>query len=377
MVPAALIGADVHGLLDRAERMVHACGCCVPARENPGVALGVLLDEAAQAGRDKVTFVISPGIETFAAWAEQLIAESTGKEGKGLIPVAGESLADPPVYGNDRLFVYLKLSSEGDEAVERKLKALENAGHPVVKIELPTKLDLGQEFFRWEIAVSTAGSLLGINAFDQPNVQESKDNTKRLLDQFHKQGRLPEDAPVLQESGGLELYCDSATQDRLKSIMQRTGRQADSLQNYVAAFLEQARSGDYVALMAYLERLPKHDALLNEIRMSLRDSLRLATTVGYGPRFLHSTGQLHKGGANNGLFIQITAVDTHDLPIPGEPYTFSVLKRGQALGDLQSLQSKNRRVVRLHLAKGAQEGLPLLANLFRASAQHAPKARPF
>ncbi len=361
MVPAALAGVDVRAMLELAERMVQACGCCVPAPTNPGVALGVLLAEAARAGRDKVTFVISPGIETFADWAEQLIAESTGKEGKGLVPVAGEELGDPAVYGNDRVFVYLQLSSQRNEAIERRLKALEAEGHPVARIELPSRLDLGQEFFRWEVATATTGALLAINAFDQPNVQESKDHTNGLLAQFRSQGKLPEEAPLLK-SDGIHLYAP------------QSGRHAGSIEDYLLGFLTEARPGDYVALMAYLERSPDHDSLLKSIRMRLRDSLRLATTLGYGPRFLHSTGQLHKGGPNTGLFIQITADDAQDLAIPDESYTFSVLKRAQALGDLKSLQSKNRRVLRLHLTEGAKKGLNLLAALIGNSVKQVTKA---
>ncbi len=369
IVPAALAGVDVRALLDRAERMAQACASSVPPQDNPGLKLGVSMAEAAGAGRDKVTFVLSPGIETFSGWVEQLIAESTGKEGKGLVPVAGEELGEPGVYGNDRLFVYLRLvpydeeTRHVDDEILRKLRDLECAGHPIISIDLPNKIDLGREFFRWEFATAAAGGLLGINPFDQPNVQESKGNTDRLLAEFRSLGRLTEGIPALRESEGLELYCDVATRASLARIIHQSGPEANSAQNYVAAFLGQAKAGDYVALLAYLEYPSEHDALLKSLRMCLRDSLHLATTLGYGPRFLHSTGQLHKGGPNNGLFIQITADDVEDLPVPGEPYTFSVLKRAQALGDLQSLQTKNRRVVRFHLAKGTKDGLARLATL--------------
>ncbi len=374
MAPAALMGVDVRALLDLAERMVHACGCCVSPRVNPGVALGVLLGEAARAGRDKVTFVISPGIETFADWAEQLIAESTGKEGKGLVPVAGEELGNPAVYGNDRVFVYLRLSSQGDQETEQKLKALEDAGHPVVRIEFPTKLDLGEEFFRWEIAVATAGALFGINAFDQPNVQESKDNTNALLTQFRSQGKLSEKTPALRDAGGIELYCNAATWESIGKTNQLYGRPTNSMSEYLAGFLNQARPGDYVALMAYVERSREHEALLQSIRRRIRDGLCVATTLGYGPRFLHSTGQLHKGGPNTGLFIQITADDPQDVAIPGEPYTFSVLKHAQALGDLRSLESKNRRVIRFHLGKDITAGLSTLLKTVEGISKQAPRA---
>src|SRR5439155_19849047 len=228
LVPAALQGTDVRSLLERAQRMVYACGCCVPSRDNPGVTLGVILAEAARAGRDKITFLSSPGIATFADWAEQLIAESTGKEGKGLIPVAGEALGDPANYGNDRLFVYLGLASEADAESNRKLKALEHAGHPVIRIVLADKLDLAQEFFRWEIATATAGALLGINAFDQPNVKESKDNTNRLLAEFKQNGRLPE-KPATLKADGIQLFASTPAKG------------AKSLDSELAGLLRQAR----------------------------------------------------------------------------------------------------------------------------------------
>jgi hypothetical protein len=360
IVPAALMGVDVRGLLDRAERMVHACAPCIPARDNPGVALGAVMAEAARAGRDKVTFVMSPGIKTFADWAEQLIAESTGKEGKGLIPVAGEELGDPAVYGNDRLFVHCRLATDPDDGVERRLQGLESAGHPVIRIELATKYDLAQEFFRWEIAVATAGSLLGIDAFDQPNVQESKDNTGKLLAQFRSEGRLPEEAPLLK-ANGVQLYA------------RQSARASSTVEDYLSNFLSLARPGDYVALMAYVEPSSTQE-MLERLRMRLRDSLRLATTLGYGPRFLHSTGQLHKGGPNKGLFIQITAEDGKDLAIPGEPYSFSILKQAQAMGDLKSLQDKERRAVRLHLATSTKETLAELIGLFENSVKQASSA---
>ncbi|MGD0923074.1 MAG: glucose-6-phosphate isomerase [Terriglobia bacterium] len=345
MVPAALAGVDIRALLVNAEALVRACSGSVSAQDNPGAWLGVTMAEAARAGRDKITFVISPRIETFADWAEQLIAESTGKEGKGLVPVAGEALGDPAAYGGDRLFVHLRLAGKTEEDVERKLQALEAAGHPVIRIELQDVLDLGKEFFRWEVATATAGALLGINPFDQPNVQESKDNTNRLLTQFGAQGKFVEDASVV-ESEGVGFYCDATTRSSLERATQPR-----AMTDYLAAFLGQARPSG------------KHKALVESIRLRLRDALRLATTVGFGPRYLHSTGQLHKGGATNGLFIQITADDAEDLPVPGEPYSFSVLKQAQALGDLQSLQSKNRRGVRFPLGKSVQAGLERLTGV--------------
>jgi glucose-6-phosphate isomerase len=348
MVPAALAGVDVQSLLERAERMVHASGACVPVKENPGMVLGATLAEAARRGRDKVTFVISRAIASFADWLEQLIAESTGKEGRGLVPVAGEPLGAPEVYGKDRIFVHLELDSEAEGSDEEALDALEAAGHPVLRISLRDKLDLGQEFFRWEVATATVGALLGIDPFDQPNVQESKDNTNRLLQQFVSEGKFGEERAVL-EADGIRLFASPEIRATLDAALAAEGGKASLVEGYLAAFLNQARPGDYVALMAYLAPSAENTAALQSLRVLFRDSLRLATTLGYGPQFLHSTGQLHKGGANNGLFIQITADDAQDLPIPGEPYSFSILKQAQALGDLHSLESKQRRVVRLHL----------------------------
>ena len=350
MIPAALAGVHVQGLLDRAVHMAQACGAGA-AKDTPGLVLGAALAEAGRSGRDKITFVISPAIETFADWAEQLIAESTGKEGKGLIPVAGEALRDPAGYGKDRVFVQIKLVSDADEATENALKALETAGHPVIRIVLHDVLDLGAEFFRWEIATATAGALMGIDPFDQPNVQESKDNTKNLLAEYRAQGKFPEEKPLLQ-SGDIKVYGDAAL-----------GGATSSVAEVLTVFLKQARPGDYVALMAYIQPTPEHTVTLQTLRLNLRDACRLATTLGYGPRFLHSTGQLHKGGPNNGLFIQITADDASDLPIPGEPYSFSVLKHAQALGDLRSLASKQRRVLRLHLGKDVSAQLTRLGKL--------------
>jgi transaldolase/glucose-6-phosphate isomerase len=363
MVPAALAGVDIGALLDRAERMAQACARSVAAADNPGMYLGVILAEAARAGRNKITFVSTPSVATFADWAEQLIAESTGKEGKGLIPVAGEELGEPAEYDNDRLFISLRLASDSSDGIERKLKAIEEAGHPVARIELGDEYDLGQEFFRWEVAVATAGALVGINAFDQPNVQESKDNTYRLLADFKSHGRLPTLSPVT-ESGGLRCHGDPLTGKQAEATGQ-TG--ADAAEHLIATLLGEARRGDYISLMAYLERSEAIDGRLQTIRRRLRNLLRVATTVGYGPRFLHSTGQLHKGGPNCGIFLQLTAEDNGDLPIPGEPYTFSILKQAQALGDLQSLEGKRRRVVQVHFAADVVAGLDRLLTVLDAA----------
>ena len=321
LVPAALIGIDVGQLLHRAHRMAEACAAWVPARQNPAAWLGAVLAEAALAGRNKATFVSSPGIGSFGLWVEQLIAESTGKEGKGLLPVAEEPLGPPEVYGRDRLFVVLTLAGEqgADDATEPRLGALMAAGHPVVRLALEDRYDLGQEFFRWEFATAVAGAILGINAFDQPNVAESKQNTKDVL-----AGKQPPAPPA-----------PPAT--------------APELERFLAA----VRPGDYLALMAYLPPTPQNDRRLEAVRARLRDRLKVATTLGYGPRFLHSTGQLHKGGLPVGHFLQITERPDRDVAIPGMPYTFGQLEAAQAEGDLRALRGRGRPAVRI-------DGLALL-----------------
>jgi glucose-6-phosphate isomerase len=344
LVPAVLMGVDVAELLLRALRMEHACASCVPVAENPGVLLGAAMGELARHGRDKVTFLVPDSVSTLGMWLEQLLAESTGKEGTGLLPVAGEPLGEPAVYGDDRFFAYVRLRDGGDEAQERGVTALREAGHPFVTIQIDDRLDLGQEFIRWEIATATAGAILGINAFNQPNVQESKDNTNQLLAVVRKKGQLPQEKPALVE-GPLSLYVEDA---------------APTVAATLARFLDQKRPGDYVALMAYLTEEPETEQALQAIRLRLRDGLCLVTTLGYGPRFLHSTGQFHKGGPNTGLFLQLTADDTEDADVPGKPYTFGVLKRAQALGDLEALRKHGRRVVRIHLGANAAEGLEVL-----------------
>jgi transaldolase/glucose-6-phosphate isomerase len=352
MVPAALMGLDIEKLLDRAERIVHACSQVVPAAENPGARLGAIMGECAKAGRDKLTIIPDPKIASFGLWVEQLLAESTGKDGKGIVPVAGETLGSPSVYGDDRLFVSISVGKL-DSETEAKLKALEAAGHPVVYRTLTDTYDLGEEFFLWEIATAFAGWRLGINPFDQPNVQESKDATKELLEAFKKDGKLPEQG-VLASDDALTIYADDETRSALKSST--TGEA-------IKAHLARAGAGDYIALLNYIEETPDHEALIQQIRSHLRDATHCATTTGYGPRFLHSTGQLHKGGSAAGVFLQITAADAKDLPIPGEPYTFSTLKQAQALGDFRSLASRGRRAIRVDLGSDVKGGLTRLYKL--------------
>jgi len=361
MVPAALMGLDVKEILERATSACEACERCVPTAENPAARLAATLGQLARQGRDKITFITPPPLESLGLWIEQLIAESTGKEGRGIVPVAGEPLGDPGVYGDDRVFVYIRTSDASNKDTEAKLEALEKAGHPVVCQVLRDSLSVGREFFLWELATALTGALLEINPFDQPNVQESKDNTKNLLEVYRKERKLPEQE-LLFEGNGCRIYADSKT----KTVLQP---QSETLTGYVRAHLSQANKGDYVALTAYIPETGAHAQLLGEIRAQIRSALKTATTVGYGPRFLHSTGQLHKGGADNGIFIQITATDSQDLSIPGEPYTFGVLKQAQALGDFQSLARRNRRVIRFHLGQDIETGLKTLFNAVKEAIQ--------
>jgi transaldolase/glucose-6-phosphate isomerase len=354
IVPAALMGVDIKKLLDRAERTVHACSQVVPAGENPAARLGAILGECAKAGRDKLTIIADSRVESFGLWVEQLIAESTGKEGRGIVPVAGEPLGAPNVYGDDRLFVSIAVGKL-DSETESKLKALEAAGHPVVYRTLMDTYDLGEEFFLWELATAFAGWRLGINPFDQPNVQESKDATKELLEAFKQNGKLQEQS-TLATDGTLTVYADDKTRAELPSA---------SVAEAIKAHLQRAGAGDYIALLAYFEETDENEAVIQKLRTHLRDATRCATTTGYGPRFLHSTGQLHKGGPASGVFMQLTAGDARDVEIPGESFTFSTLKQAQALGDFRSLSTRGRRAVRVELGADATAGLKRLYDIVR------------
>ena len=351
LVPAAVMGLDLDKLLASARQMARACQRHIPTASNPGVWLGAAIGYLAERRHDKVCLVASPQIDSFGLWVEQLIAESTGKEQRGIVPVAHVIPDDPRNFDDDQFFVYLRLDGP-ETALDRQFNALKLAGFPTLTLHLPDVYALGGEFFRWEFATAVAGHLLQINPFDQPNVRESKENTQRLLDYYREHGSIPEAEPVLEE-GGLKLYADAKTADILRRIGQQRGFDYGDLINLLLAHISTARSGDYLALMAYLAPTERHDQLLEAIRDELRHATTRAVTLGYGPRFLHSTGQLHKGGPNNGVFIQITVENNEEIPIPGEPYDFMALKRAQALGDLQALQSKNRRVVRFHLPEGS------------------------
>ena len=343
LVPAAACGVEIAPLLDAANEAMELC----QAADGVGTVLGAGLAALAKDGRDKVTFVASPGLESFGAWAEQLLAESTGKEGTGLVPVDGEQLGTPDVYGDDRVFVALRLS--GDDTHDAALDALRAEGHPVVTVEVPSREAIGGQFFVWEFATAVAGWRLAINPFDEPNVSESKQNTARLIEAYTKDGTLPEPEPVAEEDGVL-VY------DPIES---------ESATAALDALFGHLHRDRYVAIQAFLPRLPAVEQALLGIRTTIRDARRFATTVGFGPRFLHSTGQLHKGGPDSGLFLQITAEHGDDVPIPGRPYTFGVLQAAQAAGDFEALAGRGRKIVRLHLTGGIDAGLAAVARMVR------------
>lgn len=323
LVPAALLGADPAMLLDRAREMAQRCSSAGP--ENSGLELGAVLGELALAGRDKPTLIAPPGIASFGAWLEQLVAESLGKAGKGIIPVEGEAPSTPDAYGSDRVFVHLRSAGAPNAAADTMVEQLQRAGHPVLRMEWADPYSLGSEFFRWEFATAVAGAVLGVNPFDQPDVEAAKVVTRRLAGEYEKTGNLSDDEPPL--------------------------RQQD-----VAALLGQLKDGDYFAILAFVEMNEAHRHAIEGIRGLVRDRWKVATTVGFGPRYLHSTGQAHKGGPNSGVFLVITCDDSEDLPVPGQRYSFGTIKRLQARGDFEVLASRGRRVLRVHL-KDVEAGL--------------------
>lgn len=336
LVPAALIGADLHRILMRASQAVEASGPDVPPLENPGLWLGVIIAKAALEGADKLTLLISPAIESYGLWLEQLIAESTGKEGKGILPIHSEPAGTPDNYNKDRLLVYLRMDDHGD--FDWFVAAMEQAGHPVVTLRLHTPVDLGREIFRWEFATAVAGAILQINPFDQPNVQESKDFTKNILELHRNEGKLPQAERLSVEDEGF----------------------ATAIERLISTVKE----GDYVALNAFIDPTEEVVKLLQSIRVALRNKLKTATTLGFGPRYLHSTGQIHKGGPDKGSFIQVTMDDQTDMGVPGEPYSFRILKEAQALGDYEALKRRGRRIVRVHLK--STDDLQKLLDLVKA-----------
>ena len=342
LVPAALLGLNLHKLLSQAIAMREACRKTSSPQDNPGAVLGAMMATMAKAGRDKVTLLTSPTLNSVGLWVEQLLAESTGKEGTGLIPIAGEPLAAPSAYGNDRFFVCLRLKGDRNASLDRSLTALHKAGHPIFRLNLNDRYSLGAEFFRWEFATAVAGHVLGIHPFDQPNVQESKDNTARVLKQINSRGRLP-------------------------ALPTPPPRQA------LTQLFEQAAPHRYVAILAYTTPSPRIEAALRALRKAIMIRHQMATTAGYGPRYLHSTGQLHKGGPNSGLFLELVDAMKPDLPIPEQSYTFGTLAQAQALGDLQSLHSHQRPAVRISLGADPVRTIRQLVALLTPSARASRK----
>jgi transaldolase/glucose-6-phosphate isomerase len=353
MVPAAVMGIDAAKFLKNTEQMVDACGEDSDAAMNPGVILGTILGVAANQGRDKITFVTSPGIFDLGAWLEQLIAESTGKSGRGIIPVDRERLAKPDTYGSDRVFAYLRLESEPDKEQSAAVDTLAKAGHPVVRIVLPDIYSLGQEFFRWEIATAVAGALIGINAFNQPDVEASKIATRKLTSEYESTGKLPSESPFFTGDGA-KLYADLKNTAALKG--------GGTLAGFLKKHLARIGAGDYFALLGYITMNEAHEEALQSIRLAVRDNKKVATVLGFGPRFLHSTGQAYKGGPNSGVFLQITCDDAVDILVPGQKYTFGVVKSAQARGDFAVLAERGRRALRVHLGKDVAAGLAVLTD---------------
>ena len=324
--------------------------------------LGLILGTAATLSRDKITLITSPGISDLGAWLEQLIAESTGKVGKGIIPVDREELSGPQVYGNDRIFAYIRLESAPDEAQETKISALEKAGYPVVRITMTDAYDLGSEFFRWEIATAVAGSIIGINAFNQPDVEASKVETRKLTSEYEKNGSLPAEKPLLEE-GGIKLFTD---EKNAAALLKAAGSDR-SLKGILRAHLSRLGASDYFAVLAYIQMNAEHEALLQAFRHAVRDRKHVATCLGFGPRFLHSTGQAYKGGPNSGVFLQITCDEANDLAVPQQKYTFGVVKAAQARGDFAVLAERGRRALRVHIGSNVKAGLSKLADIVKSA----------
>ena len=360
MVPAAAMGLDVAKFLKNTQEMVKICGPATAADKNPGVLLGTILGVAANHGRDKITIITSPGIFDLGAWLEQLIAESTGKVGKGIIPVDREKLAKPDAYGSDRVFAYLTLAGKTNKAQDAAVAALEKTGQPVIRITLPNTYALGQEFFRWEIATAVAGSIIGINAFNQPDVEASKVETRKLTSEYESTGNLPPESPFFTAKDG-QLFADEKNAAALSG--------GKSLGEILKTHLSRIGASDYFAVLGYIPMNAENEAALQAIRTAVRDSKKVATCLGFGPRFLHSTGQAYKGGPNSGVFLQITCDDASDLPVPGQKYTFGVVKTAQARGDFAVLAERGRRALRIHLGKNLKPGLKALSQAVSQSLQ--------
>jgi transaldolase/glucose-6-phosphate isomerase len=352
LVPAALYGIDINAMLQGAVEMMRACGAQGPVADNPGLKLGTTMGVLAKQGRDKLTLITPESLSSLGLWLEQLLAESTGKEGKGILPVAGEPLGRPDEYGTDRVFVYVGYESEADQANIDKLTALEQAGHPVIIIRRQNALELGSEFYRWEIGTAVAGIVLAINPFDQPNVQAAKTATDKLMKEVTEKGQLPSSGQPAASQDGISYYADV------------TGADAAGV---LQAFFQQAQPGNFMTLQAYLHENEELNKDLAEFRQLVQDKLRIATTSGYGPRFLHSTGQYHKGGPNGGLFVQFTADHPQDLPLPGRTYTFGTFENAQAQGDLQALRDNGRRAIHIHLGPQPEQAMQTVLTALKAA----------
>ncbi len=356
LIPAAAMGIDVEDFLNRTNEMVSACKNENPT-ENAGAILGTILGVCQTSGRDKLTIITSPEIYDVGAWLEQLIAESTGKDDIAIIPVDREMIQPPENYGDDRIFAYLKLDGESNAATEAKIAALEKNGQPVVRITLADKMNLGQEFFRWEFATAVAGAIMNINPFNQPDVEAAKIEAKKLTEEYEKTGELPDEKPFFEESG-VKLFTDERNAGELSKLVG-----AESLANYLKAHFSRIKKDDYFALLAYVEMNGDTEGLLQKIRHSVLKDKKVATCLGFGPRFLHSTGQAYKGGANEGVVLQITSDDAEDLQVPDQKYTFGIVKAAQARGDFQVLLDRERRALRVHLGADVKSGLEKILSL--------------
>ncbi|NNE98809.1 MAG: bifunctional transaldolase/phosoglucose isomerase [Pyrinomonadaceae bacterium] len=361
LIPAAAMQIDVESFLRSSIKMVEASKSDLPY-ENPGALLGAILGVCHEHGRDKLTIFTSPEIYDVGAWLEQLIAESTGKNGVSIIPVDRESIRDPEKYGSDRMFAYLKTDEFDSSGAAQRVAQIEQSGQPVVRINLAEKLNLGQEFFRWEFATAVAGAIMEINPFDQPDVESAKIEAKKITSAYEKTGKLPGEKPFY-EQGGIKLFTDAVNLADLKDAT----FEENPLESYLKAHIARIKKNDYFALLAYVEMRPDYEKLLQDIRHEVLKTTGAATCLGFGPRFLHSTGQAYKGGANNGVFMQITSDDEQDLQVPGNKYTFGVIKSAQARGDFQVLLDRQRRALRVHLSENVFEDLQTITELIEGS----------
>ncbi len=362
LVPHAAMGLDTEDFLKRTALMVEACKY-PDASRNPGVKLGVALGIAAKKfHRDKVTLICSKSIHDLGAWLEQLLAESTGKEGHGLVPVDREPLAKPDEYGSDRVFAYIKFANDNESELDAAVSAIEKSGNPVIRVTLNNLNDIGQTFFQWEIATAVAGSIIGINAFNQPDVEASKIATRELTSEYEKSGSLPAEKPIAEDNG-IQLYTDKTNADALT-------KHGSSVGSIIREHIDRIKEGDYFGLLAYIPMFPEYEAKLQTVREQILDAKKVATVLGFGPRFLHSTGQAYKGGPNSGVFLQITCDEPEDLQVPQQKYTFGVVKAAQARGDFQVLADRKRRALRIHLGKDLSKGLDRLSDYISAALAH-------